>query len=137
RQTVVEVSGRLDHRLEDPRSVVRAPAARKPPGDERVVVRPDGSVVIDERVVGTLTDGHRAHPPAGPERVAHEQVGNRLLARLRDDATPEQMPEVGGQRVDRALLPVEPESVEAALGEPEHLVETASKLARITLELVG
>jgi hypothetical protein len=93
--------------------------------------------VIDERVVRTFADRHRAHPPAGPEVVAHEQARDGLLALLRDDATPEEMPEVGGQRVDRALVPVEPEGVEAALLDPERRVEAASELGCVTLELVG
>src|SRR5581483_6866594 len=80
-EPVVEVRGRLDHRVEDALRVVAATGTGEPQGDEGVVVRPHGAVVVDEWVVSAFAGRHRAHAPAGPELLADERVRYRGAAR--------------------------------------------------------
>jgi hypothetical protein len=52
-----------------------------------------------------------------------------------DDPGPEEMPDVRGQRVDRAFVAVEPDHVEAAaLLRPEVLVEAGAEQGGLVLE---
>jgi hypothetical protein len=51
----------------------RLPYRASPGGDERVVVGPDGAVVVLDRVVATLALGRGADAPAGEQPLA-EQV---------------------------------------------------------------
>jgi hypothetical protein len=62
---------------------------------------------------------------------------DRVAALLRDDAAPEQVPEVRGERVERPLVVVEPQGVEAALVEPERLVEAPAQRGGLLLEPPG
>src|SRR5204862_7928636 len=78
------------------------------------------------------------HAPAGPERLALQPVDDRVDALGRDDARPQQVPDVGRERVDLLLVAVEAERVvAAALLAPERLVEASAELVRIPLEPVG
>ena len=59
-------------------------------------------------------------------------LGDEPRALGRNDARPEQMPHVRGQRVDLALVAVEPDDVEtAALVRPERVVEPVVELGRL------
>src|SRR5262249_10751113 len=91
--------------------------------DERVVMGPDGAVVVLERVERGLVGGERADPPAGPERSRDELRGNLRNAVAGNDAAPQQMAHVGRERVDRPLVGVEAERIPAAFRQPERRVE--------------
>src|SRR5205085_8121945 len=75
------------------------------------------------------------HAPARPELVAHQLVDDGIDAARLDDAAPEQVADVGAERVDLALVAVERERVEAAaVVDPEGLVEAASQLFGLALQ---
>ena len=78
--------------------------ASKPHRDKRVVVWPDRPDMIANRVITALAFGHGAYSPTRIELGAHQVAHNRLRLVLLDNATPEQVPDVGGQRIN--LSPV-------------------------------
>ena len=99
---------------------VAVPVAREPGRDQRVVVRPDRADVVADRVVAALAARHRAHAPAGEElRSPSRCRATRRGLVVVDDAAPEQVPDVRGERVDLPLLAVEREREELALRDPE------------------
>src|SRR5262249_14390226 len=95
-------------RFEDPgcdlRSLFLEAIPAEPPGDERVVERPDGADVVADRVVAAFALGEGADAPPREEPRAEQVARDRLRLRLVDDAAPEQMADVRAQRID--LLPV-------------------------------
>src|SRR6185503_3642899 len=113
-----EVRGRFENAERDARRLLPVAIAAQAPGDERVVEGPHGAHVVADRVVATLALGHRAYAPSGEEPIAQQvaSAGARLV--LVGDATPQQMPDVRGQRIDLAFLAVERQREEAALGDP-------------------
>src|SRR5205823_12827568 len=86
---VAEVSRRLECRVRDRRRFRAEAVAGEAGGDQGVVVRPDGSVVVADRVVAAFAFGHRADPPARVEPFAG-QMGRKLPGAVRgDDPAPE------------------------------------------------
>ncbi|HZT90402.1 MAG TPA: hypothetical protein VFA05_00010 [Gaiellaceae bacterium] len=134
RQPVLELRRGLDRPADQQVQLPDAAGVREPPRDQGVVVRPHRAVVVDERVVALLVRGERAHAPPRPEAVAQQHVDDGVAALRRHDAAPEQMAHVRGDGVDRALVAVEAERVEAV--DPERIVEAAPQLRRIPLEPV-
>src|SRR4029450_10227525 len=76
----------------------------QPPGDEGVVEGPDRADVVADRVVAALAHRPRPPPPPGEQPLAHELSRHGFGLGLVDDAAPEQMPVVGGQRVHLAAI---------------------------------
>src|SRR5512133_293347 len=109
RQLVIEMPRRRKHLANDAVRLGPTAGARKTPSDQRVVMGPDRSVVVRERVEATIARRHRPYAPARPEPVSHELVDDRVDALGGDDPAPQQVPDVGAERVDRILLPVERE----------------------------
>src|SRR5262245_4995019 len=107
RQAPLEELGRIQDPGSDHRRLVLEPVAPQPPGDERVVERPDGADVVADRVEPRLALGQRAHAPAGEEPLPHQMPNDRLRLRLVDDAAPEQVAVVRGEHID--LLPIDVE----------------------------
>src|SRR5262249_22596948 len=78
-QPLVEELRGLQDRERDPGCLRVESVAREPGGDQRVVVRPDGSEVIADRVVAAVALGHRAYAPAG-KQARPDQVAATLSA---------------------------------------------------------
>ena len=97
--------------------------AREAGGDQRVVVRPDRSGVVAERVVAGLARAERADAPAGVELLVEQPLGGGGCLGVVEDARPEQVADVGGQAVDLPFVAVERERVAAAFGHPEVAAE--------------
>ena len=136
-QAAVEELGRVEDPGRDPRRLLLEAVAPQAPGDERVVERPDRADVVADRVVARLALGQRAHAPAGEEPRPHQVPDDGLRLRLVDDAAPEQVAVVRGQRVDLLALGVEREREVLAVLDPEVAVEAALEVGRLLLELVG
>src|SRR5512133_4233391 len=135
RELVVEMRRRVEHPPDDPLRLRPARVSGEAPGDQRVVVGPDGAVVVRERVEAAVGCGHRPDAPARPEVRAYEPVDHRVDAIGWDDAAPEQVADVRAERVDLLLVAVEREHVEAApLLVPERLVEARAELVRLTVQ---
>ena len=100
RQAAVEELGGVEDARGDLRRLLLEAVASQAPGDEGVVERPDGADVVADRVVAALAFGQRAHAPAARRASGPSGAGDRLRLRLVDDAAPEQMAVVRGQRVD-------------------------------------
>src|SRR6266567_2804147 len=109
RQTTLEVGGRLEHAH----------------GDTCVVVWPDRPEMIANRVVATLAFRHGADAPTRIKLGAHQVAYNSFRLVLLDDATPEQVPNVGGQRINLAPVAVDGEREKLTIFEPEVLVKPA------------
>ena len=139
RQRPVEEARRGEERLGDPvRCRPALAGAREPPRAERRVVRPDGAVVVAERVVGGVAGRHRPDPPPRPELVAISRLGDGLDALGRHDPAPEQVARCSSRASRPALVAVERERVvAAALVDPERLVEAPLQLGRLGLEPLG
>src|SRR5919201_1688666 len=137
RQAEAEVRRRFERRARHARGLIAEAVARKPVCDERVVVWPDGAVVVADRVVAGLAFGHRAHAPTREEGGPEEMRGDLGRLVLVHDAAPEQVPDVRGDAVDAALLAVEGEREAAPLRDPEILVEATLQLGRLALEAHG
>ena len=106
--------------------------------DQRVVVRPDGAVVVLDRVVGgspsadivrTPQPENSGADPAGAATVARGMVGRRMPLHSRWP-----MLEV---RVDGPLVAVERQRVEAALGQPEVALEARPQLLGLGARAAG
>ena len=99
-------------------------------------MRPDRALVVTNRVVTAVSLGHRAHAPPreepGPEQV-FDDVPGPIVA---DDAAPEQMADVRGERVDGLLVAVEREGIVGAVLEPEVVVERLLEVRCLLLELL-
>src|SRR5207245_8991015 len=68
----------------------------------------------------------------------HQRIHDRVYPFRRDDAAPQQVPDVRAERIDAPLLAVERKRVvAAALVAPERLVEPALELVRLGVEPVS
>ena len=123
RQAVLEERRAVEERAHDELRLRTPTGLRETERDQRIVVRPDGAVVVLERVERALVGGESSNPPAGPERPRDELRGNLRDAVGGNDAAPQQMAHVGCERIDRPLVRVEPERIPAALRQPERRVE--------------
>ena len=72
------------------------PVSGKPARDDRVIVRPDGSVVIGHRVVTDFAATKRANAPSAKEVVTQEISGKAAGMFLTSYAGPEAMTRVRG-----------------------------------------
>src|SRR4249920_3654225 len=99
RQAAVEELGGVEDAGGDLRGLVLEAVAPEPPGDERVVERPDRADVVADRVVAALALGKGADTPPGEEPRAEKVAGNGSGFGLVDDAAPEQVAVVRGKRV--------------------------------------
>src|SRR5262249_52778238 len=68
---------------------------------------------------------------------AHEMTCARLSLVVIDDATPEQMPDVGGQRIDFAFLAIKCEGKELLFRNPKILVEFTFEFSSLFLQSSG
>src|SRR5204863_3874208 len=90
---------------------------------------------ILERVVAAHLAGQAADPPAAEEVLAKQAIGDGAGTIPRDDAAPEQMARIRGDRIDRAFLSVECEHVVAELVAPEVAVEPLAELLRLSFQV--
>src|SRR5262245_7755786 len=135
-QAIVKQAGGFQNAQRDARCFLSVSILLEAPGDQRVVMRPDCPHVIADRVVGAFTFGHGPHTPTREELFAH-QVRNDTVGSFRlDDAAPQKVTDVGSERVDLALAPIETEREKSALGQPEILVEAALELRCLALQLL-
>ena len=118
------------------RRLVLEAVAAQPPRDERVVEGPDRPDVVADRVVASLALGKRAHAPAREQPRSHQVPDDRLRLRLVDDAAPEQVAVVRGERVDLLSVRVEREGEVLAVLDPEVAVEAPLQVCRLVFELV-
>ncbi len=128
RQTTLEVGGRLEHAHGDSCCFFTITVAPEPHGDKCVVVWPDRPEMIANRVVATLAFRHGADAPTRIQLGAHQVAYNSFRLVLIDDATPEQVPNVGGQRINLAPVAINGKRKKITIFEPEILVELALQI---------
>jgi hypothetical protein len=136
-QAAVEELGGVEDAGGDAGGFVLVAVAAQPPGDERVVERPDGADVVADGVVAFLALGQGADAPAGVEAGSEQVLDDVVGAAAFDDAGPEQVADVGGQGVDLAAVGVEGERVVLAVLDPEVAVEAAFEVGGLLVEGVG
>ncbi len=91
--------------------------------DQAVVVRPDRAVLIGIRIVGRMFAGQRAYAPARIHVGRHQPRHHARGAVRRDDAGPQQMAGIGGDRHHLPLFAVQHVGVETGFLVPEGFVE--------------
>ena len=129
RQPPVEQRGGVEDVRRDAGRLLLVPVAPQPPGDERVVERPDRPEVIADRVVAGLALGQRSHAPARVQPRPHQVADDRLRLRGVDDAAPQEEPVVRRERIDLAAVGVEGDREVPAIGQPEVAVEAPLEVA--------
>ncbi len=103
---------------------------REPERGERVVVRPDRSVVVRHRVVARLAQGDGADPPAGEERLVGQR-GGHLAGSLRADQPHRQaVPGIRGAHPALLLCAVQRQGVRGEVFAPERALEAGPELLR-------
>src|ERR1035437_5516931 len=85
-----EVPRRVKDSGRDARSLAGVPVTAKPPGDQGIVVRPDGAHVIADGVVPLIAFGHGTHAPPGEEARAEKVLHKGRSLLLLDDAAPKE-----------------------------------------------
>src|SRR5262245_16641922 len=128
--------GSFQHCLGNARGLLAKAVAPQTPCDDRVVVRPDRADVVADRIVAALRGRHRPYAPARKQSVAHQMLGAGLGLVIVDDAAPQEMANVGRERIDPSLLAVEPQGKEAALRDPKVLVKALLQQGGLLLERV-
>src|SRR5918992_2453769 len=116
--------------LEDSQGGVGHAVARQPKGHERIVVRPDRTVVVRHRVVAGLPEGKRAHTPPRIPLRAEECRGHARATLTAGDAAHQHLAGVRGSHRARLLLAVEGDRIRAELFQPERLLEPVAQLVR-------
>ena len=109
--------------------------AREAERDQRIVVRPDRSVVIGHRVVTGFAARNGADAPSRKEFLAH-QIGRDPPGTIgSDDAGEEKLAGIGRSHLARPLGAVERQRVGAEFLAPERRLEALGKLQRRGFEL--
>src|SRR5664280_3329658 len=118
-----EVDARVEERFPQRARLVHEAVPREPPRDERVVVRPDGPVVIGQRAVATLRSRDRPEAPAG-ERLGRKEGPGEAAGVLRAcDAREEALAGAGSAHATEVLAAVERHAVRGELLAPEGSLE--------------
>src|SRR5436190_18622860 len=146
-RALVPAEGLWQPALEELRSVEDAgrdrgrlllePVPPQAPGDDRAVERPDRPDVVSDRVVATFALRERPDAPAGEQPPPQQVPRDRLRLRLLDDAAPEQVSVVRGERIDPAAVLIEREREVFAVLDPEIAVESPLEIGGLLLEPVG
>jgi hypothetical protein len=89
--------------------------------------------MIANRVVATLAFRHGAHAPTRVQSGTHQVTHNSIRLVPIDDATPEQVPDVRGQRINFAPVAIDGKREESTIFEPEVLVEPLLQYGRLLL----
>src|SRR6185312_14070215 len=105
----------LDRRLE----AIVAESKR----DQRVVMRPNRSVVIGHGIVARLAERDRAYAPAAEEMRLHQVRRDHPSAVFADHAAEQKLTGIGRPYPARPLVAVERERVGAEFVAPECLLE--------------
>ncbi len=91
-------------------------------------MRPDRPAVVADRVEPVVVGRQRPDAPAREQPLGHQLVGDDRGTLLGHDPGPQELPDVRGQRVDRALVAVEPDRVVATPGvDPEVALEALAQ----------
>ncbi len=92
RQTVAGDRGGVDERVGDRTGLVVQAVAGQSQRDQGVVVRPDRTAVVRQRVVRRLPGGQGAHTPAGEEVRLQQAVADQFAVLLVEQPRPQQAP---------------------------------------------
>src|SRR5215470_7150716 len=136
-KAAMEVLRRLQNSHRNPCGFVAISVTPQTPRDEGVVERPYGPDVIADGVVAALARGHGADAPSREELVAEQVIDTGASLVLVDDPAPEQVPDVRSERIDLALLAVEGQGKELALGDPVVRVEAPLEIGGLGGEALG
>src|SRR6266496_168799 len=96
-------------------------------------MRPDRPEMVADRVVAALALRHRAYAPPGIELRTHQVTYDSLRLVLIDDAAPEQVSDVRGERINLAPVAIKSKREKRTVFEPEVLVEPALQFGRLAL----
>src|SRR5690348_8818296 len=97
-------------------------------------MRPNCSNVIANRIISTLPFGLGTYAPARKEFVTHQMAHTCLRLLFIDNSTPEQMPNIGGERIHLASIAIEGQCKKLPLLVPEILVKALLEFCRFVLQ---
>src|SRR6478672_8204071 len=132
----LHVSGGVEQAFEHPLDRSLEAVAREPERDQRVVVRPDRSVVIRHRIVARFGIGNGADAPAGKEIRPQQSVADLERPLRPGDAGEQHLSGIGAAHATGLLLAVERERVGAEVRTPERGVESLGQEIGLGLEPV-
>ena len=131
----VHVAGGIEQGLEQMRHRMLQAVAREAERDQRIVVRPDRSIVIGHRVVTGFAARHRADAPSRKKFLAHQIGRDQARAVGSNHAGEEKLPGIRRSHLARPLGAVERHSVGAEFLAPERRLEALGKQKRRGFEL--
>src|SRR5206468_1615477 len=103
--------------------------------NDAVVVRPDRAALVGGGIVSGVVRGEGADAPAAPHIRSQQPPYDPLRPVRAGDAAPQQVAGVGSDRLDRALVRVEAEGVEADVLAPEGRLEALLQAGRLAPQL--
>src|SRR6185437_3773378 len=123
----IEEATRIEQSGEHLRGLLSESVAGEAGGDERIVVRPDGSVVIRHRVVARGAHGHGANAPAGEPRGVRQRRCDATRPRRARDAGVEALSGIRGDDATWLLVAVQCERVGGEILAPERELEAMTQ----------
>jgi hypothetical protein len=111
-----ELAGGVEESGRDLVDLVVEAVALEAVGDDAVIVRPDGTDVVTERVVADSLAGEGSDAPATEHVVAEEGVAGAAGALGVDDAAPERLPGVGRHDLGGLFVAIQGQRKMFALG---------------------
>ena len=125
----IHIGGGVEQALEHLLDRMLQAVAREPERDQRVVVRPDRTVVIGHRIVARFAARHGADAPAGEKMRPHQIGGDHAGAIFAHDAAEQQLPGIRRAHLARLLGAIERQRVGAEFLAPERLLQNARRAA--------
>src|SRR5215470_17736547 len=95
---------------------------------------PDGANVIAKRVISTFPLGHSPYAPPRKELVTHQMAHTSFGLLCIDNPAPEQMSNIGGERIHLASISIESQREKLPLIDPEILVKAPLEFCCFVLQ---
>ena len=133
----IDKRARIKHAPQHFQSMRLQPIARETMGNQGVVVRPDGAIVVRHGIVARFAVRDRANSPTGERRIADQRVGGAPRPLVADDPGHEAVSRIGGAYSAGPLVAVQRQGIGGEVVAPEGALETLLQDMRLALECGG
>ena len=131
----IHIAGGVEQALEHMFDRMLQSVAREAECDQRIIVRPDRSIVIGHRIVTRLAARDGADAPSRKEFMAHEIAGDHARPIRPRNAGEQQLPGIRRSHLARLFGAVERQRVSSEVVAPESLFEALGQPLRIGFQL--